>query len=120
MNQTDNVLSVAFCSLNTILSYLPKQRRTGLFSATQTKEVEKLIRAGMRNPVRITVKEKGSGPAGDVESVVRTPSTLKNQYMVGCVCGDRGVGKGSRCITSLRILGNHELPVTAMVVSTTG
>ena len=46
------------CSINMILSYLPKQRRTGLFSATQTDEVEALIRAGLRNPVRITVKEK--------------------------------------------------------------
>jgi ATP-dependent RNA helicase DDX55/SPB4 len=55
---------------------LPKQRRTGLFSATQTDELEKLIRAGLRNPVRITVKQTGSG------ADQRTPSTLKNAYMV--------------------------------------
>ena len=39
---------------------LPKQRRTALFSATQTKDVEDLIRAGLRNPVIVAVKEKGS------------------------------------------------------------
>ena len=45
-------------TLNTILGFLPKQRRTGLFSATQTNEVENLARAGLRNPVAVTVKEK--------------------------------------------------------------
>ena len=34
------------------------QRRTGLFSATQTDQVEDLIRAGLRNPYRVTVKQK--------------------------------------------------------------
>ena len=65
-----------FPSLNTILETLPKQRRTGLFSATQTDELEKLIRAGLRNPVRITVKQTGSA------AEQRTPSTLKSFYMV--------------------------------------
>jgi ATP-dependent RNA helicase DDX55/SPB4 len=63
-------------SLNAIFDALPKQRRTGLFSATQTDELEKLIRAGLRNPVRITVKQTGSA------SDQRTPSTLSNFYMV--------------------------------------
>lgn len=70
------------CSLQTILSYLPKQRRTGLFSATQTREVEDLIRAGLRNPVRITVKEKTNEALVQQEVVQRTPSTLSNYYMV--------------------------------------
>lgn len=65
-----------FYSLNMIFDTLPKQRRTGLFSATQTDELEKLIRAGLRNPVRITVKQTGSA------AEQRTPSTLKNFYMV--------------------------------------
>lgn len=30
----------------------------GLFSATQTDELEALVRAGLRNPVRVTVREK--------------------------------------------------------------
>ncbi len=66
-------------SLNMILSYLPKQRRTGLFSATQTDELEALIRAGLRNPVRIVVKEKATKEG---EVVQRTPSSLINYYMV--------------------------------------
>lgn len=51
-----------------------------MFSATQTDELEEIIRAGLRNPVRITVKEKGE--AGTMNTQ-RTPSTLKNYYVVG-------------------------------------
>uniref|UniRef100_A0A8D1NLY6 ATP-dependent RNA helicase n=1 Tax=Sus scrofa TaxID=9823 RepID=A0A8D1NLY6_PIG len=64
--------------INTILEFLPKQRRTGLFSATQTQEVENLVRAGLRNPVRISVKEKGAAAS----STQKTPSRLENYYMV--------------------------------------
>lgn len=79
LDEADRLLDMGFeASLNTILSYLPKQRRTGLFSATQTQELEKLVRAGLRNPVRITVKEKGVA-----ESVTqKTPSRLANYYTV--------------------------------------
>ncbi|XP_077691310.1 ATP-dependent RNA helicase DDX55 isoform X2 [Eretmochelys imbricata] len=64
--------------LNTILDFLPKQRRTGLFSATQTQEVENLVRAGLRNPVRISVKEKGVAAS----STQKTPTRLENYYMI--------------------------------------
>ena len=47
LDEADRLLDMGFeASINIILRYLPKQRRTGLFSATQTSEVEKLIRAG--------------------------------------------------------------------------
>ncbi|XP_061173659.1 ATP-dependent RNA helicase DDX55-like [Saccostrea echinata] len=79
LDEADQLLDLGFeASINTILSYLPKQRRTGLFSATQTDELENLIRAGLRNPVRINVKEKKKAD-GKIEQ--RTPSTLKNFYM---------------------------------------
>lgn len=42
--------------VNSIISRLPKQRRTGLFSATQTEGVEELAKAGLRNPVRVEVR----------------------------------------------------------------
>ena len=59
MDEADRLLDLGFhATLNTILGFLPKQRRTGLFSATQTREVESLARAGLRNPVAVTVKEK--------------------------------------------------------------
>ncbi|CAM4728751.1 unnamed protein product [Leuciscus chuanchicus] len=79
LDEADRLLDMGFeASLNTILGYLPKQRRTGLFSATQTQELEKLVRAGLRNPVRITVKEKGVAAS----NVQKTPARLSNYYTV--------------------------------------
>lgn len=43
-------------SITRILSHLPKQRRTGLFSATMTDGLSELVRVGLRNPVRVVVK----------------------------------------------------------------
>lgn len=78
LDEADRLLDLGFhATLNTILGFLPKQRRTGLFSATQTREVESLARAGLRNPVAVTVKEKNLGGDGS-----RTPSSLANYYMV--------------------------------------
>lgn len=80
LDEADRLLELGFeTSINTILSYLPKQRRTGLFSATQTSQVEDLIRAGLRNPVRVTVREKATD---GTEFNRRTPATLKNYYLV--------------------------------------
>lgn len=80
LDEADQLLDLGFeASINTILSYLPKQRRTGLFSATQTDELENLIRAGLRNPVRVNVKEK---KRDDGKMEQRTPSTLENFYMI--------------------------------------
>lgn len=74
MDEADRLLDLGFqASINTILSYLPRQRRTGLFSATQTKEVEVLIRAGLRNPVLVSVTEKAAQS---------TPELLTNYYIV--------------------------------------
>uniref|UniRef100_A0A8C8VMK5 ATP-dependent RNA helicase n=1 Tax=Pelusios castaneus TaxID=367368 RepID=A0A8C8VMK5_9SAUR len=79
LDEADRLLDMGFeASLNTILDFLPKQRRTGLFSATQTQEVENLVRAGLRNPVRISVKEKGVAAS----NTQKTPMRLENYYMV--------------------------------------
>ncbi|XP_055638612.1 probable ATP-dependent RNA helicase DDX55 homolog [Toxorhynchites rutilus septentrionalis] len=74
LDEADRLLDLGFeGTINTILGYLPRQRRTGLFSATQTKEVKDLMRAGLRNPVLVTVKEKAT---------MSTPKLLQNFYMV--------------------------------------
>lgn len=77
LDEADRLLDLGFHdSLETILKYLPKQRRTGLFSATQTNEIDKLVRAGLRNPCSIQVKQKA-----DVNAQ-KTPLGLKNYYTV--------------------------------------
>jgi ATP-dependent RNA helicase DDX55/SPB4 len=61
---------------------LPKQRRTGLFSATQTEAVEELARAGLRNPMRVAVKQGMGGKDGGkaVAGESKTPSQLCLEY----------------------------------------
>ena len=57
LDEADTLLSMGFeMQVNEILKVLPKMRRTGLFSATQTKGVKTLARAGLRNPVVINVR----------------------------------------------------------------
>ncbi len=74
LDEADRLLDLGFeATLNTILSYLPRQRRTGLFSATQTKELVDLMRAGLRNPVLVNVKEKAAQS---------TPKLLQNYYVL--------------------------------------
>ncbi|KAI9143103.1 P-loop containing nucleoside triphosphate hydrolase protein [Paraphysoderma sedebokerense] len=73
LDEADRLLDLGFLSsLTNILSYLPKQRRTGLFSATMTETLSNLIKTGLRNPVRIVVKvsDKKTG------QVYRTPQSL--------------------------------------------
>jgi ATP-dependent RNA helicase DDX55/SPB4 len=60
MDEADRLLDMGFKeSLSGILQALPKQRRTGLFSATMTEAVSELVRTGLRNPVRVVVKVTG-------------------------------------------------------------
>lgn len=74
LDEADRLLDLGFSvTLDSILSYLPRLRRTGLFSATQTKQVQQLIRAGLRNPALIVVKEKSN---------ISTPINLKNNFTI--------------------------------------
>ena len=94
LDEADRLLSMGFArAINAIIGRLPKQRRTGLFSATQTDEVEELARAGLRNPVRVTVRDaaaqaaanaaRASGlPANSAAAQGKLPAQLKLLYKV--------------------------------------
>lgn len=60
LDEADRLLDLGFKDdLQKILKRLPKQRRTGLFSASVSEAVGEIVRAGLRNPVKIAVKVKG-------------------------------------------------------------
>lgn len=71
LDEADSLLQYT-ANINAILHYLPTQRRTALFSATQKKEIQDLIRAGLRNPVLVRIREKATRS---------TPIRLQNYYM---------------------------------------
>lgn len=62
--------------VNYIISRLPKQRRTGLFSATQTEGVEELAKAGLRNPVRVGVQAESKSESSNELTKSKIPSGL--------------------------------------------
>ena len=60
LDEADRLLDLGFKDvLQKIFTRLPKQRRTGLFSASVSEAVESLIRVGLRNPYTIKVKVRG-------------------------------------------------------------
>ncbi|KAH8730741.1 P-loop containing nucleoside triphosphate hydrolase protein [Phaeosphaeriaceae sp. PMI808] len=89
LDEADRLLDLGFKEdLQKIISRLPKQRRTGLFSASMSEAVDQLIRVGLRNPVRIAVKVKvraapngKTGEDGKIEDK-RTPASLQMSYLV--------------------------------------
>ncbi|CAI4038714.1 hypothetical protein SMKI_06G0600 [Saccharomyces mikatae IFO 1815] len=72
LDEADRLLDVSFIKdIERILRLLPKQRRTGLFSATMRSAGSDIFKTGLRNPVRITVNSKN-----------QAPSSLKMNYCV--------------------------------------
>ncbi|CAI4446933.1 BDN_1c_G0016960.mRNA.1.CDS.1 [Saccharomyces cerevisiae] len=72
MDEADRLLDMSFIKdTEKILRLLPKQRRTGLFSATMRSAGSDIFKTGLRNPVRITVNSKN-----------QAPSSLKLNYCV--------------------------------------
>jgi ATP-dependent RNA helicase DDX55/SPB4 len=86
LDEADRLLDLGFKDdLQRILSRLPKQRRTGLFSASVSEAVDQLVRVGLRNPVRIAVKVKTrvNGKVGEeLTEDKKTPASLQMTYML--------------------------------------
>ncbi|KAL8867361.1 MAG: hypothetical protein Q9174_005714 [Haloplaca sp. 1 TL-2023] len=79
LDEADRLLDLGFKEdLQKILGRLPKQRRTGLFSASVSEAVDQIVRVGLRNPVKIAVKVKGMNNTEDQ----RTPASLSMKYIV--------------------------------------
>jgi ATP-dependent RNA helicase DDX55/SPB4 len=62
MDEADKILEDGHeTQVSHIMAVLPRQRRTGLFSATMTSQLKNLIKLGMRNPHFIEVRLENEG-----------------------------------------------------------
>ncbi|KAG6000973.1 ATP-dependent rRNA helicase spb4 [Claviceps lovelessii] len=81
LDEADRLLDLGFKQdLQGIIAQLPKQRRTGLFSASVSEAVSEIIRVGLRNPVKIEVRVKMKD--GGILEDRKTPASLKMAYIV--------------------------------------
>ncbi|KAJ2069058.1 ATP-dependent rRNA helicase spb4 [Coemansia sp. S2] len=81
LDEADRLLDMGFeASLTAIFSALPKQRRTGLFSATMSEALGQLVRTGLRNPVRVQVQVRDRADDGGGER--RIPASLAIRYLI--------------------------------------
>lgn len=74
LDEADRILDMGFQKdVDAILEYLPKERQTLLFSATQTKRVSDLARLSLQDPEYISVHEAASAA---------TPKSLQQNYVI--------------------------------------
>ncbi|RCI14449.1 hypothetical protein L249_6147, partial [Ophiocordyceps polyrhachis-furcata BCC 54312] len=81
LDEADRLLDLGFKQhLQGILSRLPKQRRTGLFSASVGEAVTEIIRVGLRNPVKIEVRVRIKD--GSLVQERKIPASLQMTYTI--------------------------------------
>ncbi|GJV13109.1 DEAD-box ATP-dependent RNA helicase 18 [Tanacetum coccineum] len=80
LDEANRLLDMGFHNqINSIISRLPKLRRSGLFSATQIEVVEELAKARLRKPVRVKVRASTQS-SGNTTSL-KTPSGLHIEFI---------------------------------------
>lgn len=76
LDEADRMLDMGFIAdMRFILSHMPLLRHTLFFSATLSRDIEKLIGDFLKNPVRISVKTRDTAQSVE-QDVVRVPRNL--------------------------------------------
>ncbi|EDV28314.1 uncharacterized protein TRIADDRAFT_21567, partial [Trichoplax adhaerens] len=121
MDEADRILNMDFeAEVDKILSVLPKERRTYLFSATMTKKVKKLQRASVQDPVKIEVSTKYTTVEKLQQTYIFVPAKYKDCYLVSILnelAGNSFMVFCATCINTQRIglmlrnLGFNAIPL---------
>lgn len=83
LDEADRILTMDFeKELDKIVTSMPRERSTFLFSATMTSKVKKLQRASLRDPVRVEVSDKYTTVDTLIQNYVFIPEKYKDCYLL--------------------------------------
>lgn len=111
-DEADRLLHLGFASdMDILMSAVPKQRRTGLFSATLSSELQRIMKTGMRNPVHVCVRRRNS--QADASAVAAIDGAADRAGGAGHALGEVVAERDGRAAVpaDCQIVGTrHELP----------
>lgn len=129
MDEADRLLDMDFGpSIDKILKFVPRERRTYLFSATMSSRVESLQRASLRDPVRVSVSSnKYQTVSTLLQHYVFIPHHRKDTYLIylinefagqSVIIFTRTVYEAQRTAILLRTLGFGAIPLHGQLSQT--
>lgn len=93
LDEADRMLDMGFIGdMREILGTMPSPRHTLFFSATMSRDIEKLIGEFLTDPVRISVKTRDTAKTID-QDVVRVASGQKLEALIGLLKEDESMDK---------------------------
>ncbi|KAL7792120.1 P-loop containing nucleoside triphosphate hydrolase protein [Trichoderma ceciliae] len=130
MDEADRLLDMDFGpSIDKILKFIPRERRTYLYSATLSSKVESLQRASLRDPVRVSVSSnKYQTVATLLQHYIFVPHKRKDTYLIylvnefagkSIIIFTRTVFETQRIAILLRTLGFGAIPLHGQLSQST-
>ncbi|KAI1655183.1 DEAD-domain-containing protein [Daldinia decipiens] len=123
IDEADRLLDMDFGPiLDKLLKFLPRERRTFLFSATMSSKVESLQRASLRDPLRVSISSNKYQTVSTLQQYyVFIPHMHKDVYLIFLVASEftgrstiiftRTVYETQRVAIFLRYLGFGAIPL---------
>lgn len=122
MDEADRLLDMDFGpSIDKLLKFIPRERRTYLFSATMSSKVESLQRASLRDPARVSISSnKYQTVSTLLQHYIFIPHMRKDTYLVylvnefagkSIIIFTRTVWETQRVAILLRTLGFGAIPL---------
>lgn len=129
MDEADRLLDMDFGpSIDKILKFVPRERRTFLFSATMSSKIEALQRASLKDPVRVSIS---SNKYQTVSTLIQhynfIPHGKKDTYLIyllnefagkSTIIFTRTVWEAQRVAILLRALGFGAIPLHGQLSQT--